>query len=218
MAELSGFLFRGFENYPTETCISLLHNRSERGLQSTLMNELDPMGYISEDHLLGGEIEEVLRGKTEGTDYTVSDVYGDGSVYSYAMYPEFDYFGFPEKNTGVRMFVEDDEGITMVCYDLMIPSDQKDLIMSKMQDIMQRVREVYGKGYDFGTYYDPSDQKKYISFDDMVKGIRNGDNGTYSFTWVSDDYDVSMDINYDKNQSVSLGTVRFMKVKPEWFS
>ena len=107
------------------------------------------------------------------------------------------------------MFTETGEGITMVCYDFILTSVKTDLITQKLQAMMACIRQTYKRGYDYGLYYDPQDNEKYISFDDFLNGIRQKVNGSYSITWVLDTYSVSLDLNYDENQEISLGSIRF---------
>lgn len=173
------------------------------------MMVLDPLSCVDGGRVFGKEIEEFLDGKEEGKDYTVTDVYLDGRVHAYRFHPEFTYFGIPESNTGIRMFTETDEGITMVCYDFILTSVKTDLITQKLQAMMACIRQTYKRGYDYGLYYDPQDNEKYISFDDFLNGIRQKVNGTYSITWALDMYAVSLDLNYDENQEISLGSIRF---------
>lgn len=173
------------------------------------MMVLDPLSCVDEGRVFGREIEEYLDGKEEGKDYTVTDVYLDGRVHAYRFHPEFSYFGIPEGNTGLRMFTETGEGITMVCYDFILTSVKTDLITQKLQAMMACIRQTYKRGYDYGLYYDPQDNEKYISFDDFLNGIRQKVNGSYSITWVLDTYGVSLDLNYDENQEISLGSIRF---------
>ena len=173
------------------------------------MMVLDPLSCVDGGRVFGKGIEEFLDGKEEGKDYTVTDVYLDGRVHAYRFHPEFTYFGIPEGNTGIRMFTETGEGITMVCYDFILTSVKTDLITQKLQAMMACIRQTYKRGYDYGLYYDPQDNEKYISFDDFLNGIRQKVNGSYSITWVLNTYGVSLDLNYDENQEISLGSIRF---------
>ena len=179
---------------------------SESGVS---ISTIDPYNYLDEGNVFGTEINAFLEGKEEGSDYTVGDVYGDKKVQVYTFRQRFEYFGIPEGQTGVRVFSEPDEGITMICYDFLLDSSKPELIVSKLQSMMLSIKEFYGKGYDFGNYYDRQNHQGYINFDDFTNGIRSRQNGTYSVTWVLDEYGVSLDLNYDVNQSVSLGSIRF---------
>jgi len=191
-------------------CLQLWKAGSRGGnLETYQMEMLDPFSYIDGKKLLGKDISEVISGMEKGTDYSVVDVYGDGKVHSYSLRPEFKYFGIHEGDTGIRLFTEKDEGITMVCYDFILTSADTDLITQKLQAMMACIRQVYGRGYDFGLYNDRQNNEKYINFDDFLNGIRQRNNGSYCVTWVLEKYGVSLTFNYDENQQISLGCIRF---------
>ena len=97
----------------------------------------------------------------------------------------------------------------MVCYDFILASADIKTIDQKLQAMMACIRQAYNRGYDYGLYYDPQDSRKYINFDDFLNGIHQNENGSYSITWVLERYGVSLDFNYDKNQEMSLGSIRF---------
>ena len=176
---------------------------------------IDPFKVTEGDTVFGADLAANLANYKEGEDYTVSDVYGDGLVHVYTLKTDFEYFGIPEGSTGIRMFTEGDEGITMVCYDFLLESQKTELIVSKLQSIMLTLKQYYGKGYSIGQYYDPQGNEDLINFDGIINGIRNGENGSYSVTWMLEGYAVSLDINFDKNQEVSLGSVRFTAPRKE---
>ena len=194
-------VFLGFRTWSTEA-----KKKEDRAYQMAI---LDPLSYIQDGKVFGKPIDAYLAGLTEGKDYFVTDVYGDKQVHAYRFHPSFNYFGVPEGNTGVRLFTEADEGITMVCYDFVLASADINTIDQKLQAMMACIRQAYSRGYDYGLYYDPQDSRKYINFDDFLNGIHQNENGSYSITWVLEQYGVSLDLNYDKNQEVSLGSIRF---------
>lgn len=173
------------------------------------MKVIDPFSFINDGSVFGKTVDSLLDNEKEGEDYSVTDVYGDQRVYSYALRRRFDYFGIHEGDTGIRIFTEAGEGITMICYDFVMSSADTDLITDKLQAMMACIRQVYKRGYDYGLYYDPQDNRKYISFDDFLYGIKQRINGSYAMTWAMDRYAVSLNFNYDGNQQISLGSIKF---------
>ena len=191
-------------------CYSYFGNKDHPVSESSVsIQTIDPFEYVNDGKIFGSDIKEILKEKEKDKDFSIGDVYGDGRVQVYTFKQKFEYFDIPEGQTGVRVFSEPDEGITMICYDFLLDSSKPELIVSKLQTMMFSIKEYYGKGYDFGIYYDQQENKKYINFDDFTNGIRMRQNGTYSVTWVLDEYGVSLDLNYDVNQSVSLGSIRY---------
>lgn len=174
-------------------------------------SELDPCGFLSNNHPFDKKPEYYINGLKEGEDYNkkVYSVEGLDGFSQYRLYPSFEYMGIENDYTAIEFNVaEGMDTIETAGYLFLLTEENA---VDRMVHIYSKLLEKFGKEIDAtytSTYYDKLGIVD-IDFSEMKNRIKNGTEGMYHIHWKSENYNVTLRLTIKVDNKYYEGSVSF---------
>ena len=187
------------------------------------VNSFDPCGFMYDNYAFDKTPNDYIAGMKKGIDYSVSDFLYDGmGVYTYLIYPEFEYMCLESGKTYIGLVAENEEtDIDSVIYFFDFNKNNAARFLNLLyKDISKtcgdyvlctRTYESSGRKYDlFGRELNDNDPKiveANIDFEKFVYHIANSNEGAYCMQWNTKGYTVMLNVNVESNVTAFSGTL-----------
>ena len=175
-------------------------------------NRIDPMRLLNQNALIGKNIDEVLIGLTEDSDYIKQEYSSYISFSNYTFFPEFEYFGVEPGRTAIETSVSSGK-IDTFSYVFSFDKTSPDTIIEKTDEIRSEIVRIYGS-YDSCSYYSYNVTERPVDCtpEEQNQKIKQLTVGGYYTQWETETFRITLNIDISADSSRVVGDVTFAPI------